>query len=121
MQTLRQLTLLTRLVLVGFVLSLGVAVASPMVKPQNTLLVCTGMGVMQVVADADANAVDTDVAPTLLDCPLCAALAVPVSLALAAEQPRAVAFFLGHRGNAGARIVARTAAALPPRGPPLAA
>ena len=53
MQTLRHFTFLSRLVLAWFVLSLGVAVASPLVHPQDTLLVCTGAGAMKVLVTAD--------------------------------------------------------------------
>ena len=41
LQTLRQALNLTRLVLVWFALSVGVAIASPMVNPQAMDLVCT--------------------------------------------------------------------------------
>ena len=53
MQILRNFTFLARLVLAWVVLSLGVAVASPIVKPQNVLLVCTGSGAMKVLVTAD--------------------------------------------------------------------
>ena len=44
MQHLRHAILLTRCVLVWFVLSVGVAVASPMVSPKAMDLVCSSSG-----------------------------------------------------------------------------
>ena len=52
MRTLRHFSLLARLVLGWFVLSLGVAVASPIVKPQDILMVCTGTGAMKVLVQS---------------------------------------------------------------------
>ena len=52
MRTLRHFTFISRLVLAWFVLSLGVAVASPIVKPKDILLVCTGSGAMKVLVKA---------------------------------------------------------------------
>ena len=44
---------IARLVLAWFVLSLGVAVASPIVNPQNLLMVCSGSGAMKVLLQSD--------------------------------------------------------------------
>lgn len=74
MQTLRSAHHLARLVLVWFALSLGVAIASPVVNPQDLQMVCTGSGAMKlVVTDVNAN-LDTDQGTALLSmhCPLCA-------------------------------------------------
>lgn len=84
MQTLRRAHHLARLVLVWFALSLGVAIASPVVNPQDLQMVCTGSGAMKlVVTDANEN-LDTDQDTTLLsmDCPLCA-----TGLAITPELP----------------------------------
>ena len=80
MRTLRHFTLLTRLVLAWFVLSLGVAVASPIVKPQDVLLVCTGSGAMKVLVKADDGST-SEVAGATLDCPLCASVSAPPPVA----------------------------------------
>lgn len=75
MQTLRNVHLLARFVLVWFALSMGVAVASPLVKPQAMELICAGTGVMKFVkqgADGSAEPVSLT-----LDCPLCANLGAP--------------------------------------------
>ena len=53
MQVLRRSTFLARLVLAWFVLSLGVAVASPLVKPQDVQWVCSGSGMLKVLVSAD--------------------------------------------------------------------
>lgn len=116
MQTLRHFTLLTRLVLGWFVLSLGVAVASPIVKPQNMLLVCTGSGAMTVLVQAEDGSSGEPV-HSGLDCPLCATLAAPPPTAGAVVQPvHLLAYAL--QSIAAAHIAARTASPLPARGPP---
>jgi hypothetical protein len=84
MQHLRQAKHLIRLVLAAFALVLGVAVASPLVKPQSFALICGSGGVLQSSANgfgwgntaptvADDGASDTASAAVqhLLDCPLC--------------------------------------------------
>ncbi|MFZ2308837.1 MAG: DUF2946 family protein [Rhodoferax sp.] len=116
MRTLRHFTLLTRLVLAWFVLSLGVAVASPIVKPQDILLVCTGSGAMKVLVKA-ADGSTGEVASNSMDCPLCASLAAPPPVArLNAEPAQPLAYAL--QAIPAAHIAARTAAPLPARGPP---
>lgn len=117
MQTLRHLTFVTRLVLVWFVLSLGVAVASPLVKPQDILLVCSGAGAMKVLVKADDGST-SELGSKTMDCPLCmpmTALLPPVThAALGPAQPLSYALL----GIAAEHAVARTAAPLPGRGPP---
>lgn len=116
MQTLRRFTMITRLVLAWFVLSLGVAVASPIIKPQNILLICTGTGAMKVLVQAEDGTADIQVHSTL-DCPLCATLAAPPPEPGATVQsvhPLAYALL----GIPAALIAVRTAAPMPARGPP---
>ena len=75
MQTLRNARSIARFVLVWFALSMGVAIASPLVKPQAMELICAGTGVMKFVkqgADGSAEPVSLT-----LDCPLCANLGAP--------------------------------------------
>ena len=116
MRNLRHFTFLSRLVLAWFVLSLGVAVASPIVKPQDILLVCTGSGAMKMLVQADdGNA--TDVTASTLDCPLCAPMVAPPPILFwAAEPAQPLAYAL--QAIPCAHIAARTAAPLPARGPP---
>ena len=115
MQTLRHAHILARLLLVWFVLSLGVAVASPLLQPQSLQLVCAASGAMKLVI----NSADGSEAPKLhtLDCSLCIAVAPPPSLLVATvAPPHPLAFALGRLS--AARIAAKTGAPLPPRGPP---
>jgi hypothetical protein len=114
MQRLRHATFLARLVLAWFALALGVAVASPVVKPQGGQLVCSGSGTLQLVVPAgdDGQPPSTHT----FDCPLCASVAPPPP----AIEPAAFLPPLGHvmQSVPSARHAARLAAALPARGPP---
>ena len=114
MQCLRNAHRLTRLVLVWFVMAMGVAVASPLVHPQSTTLVCSVGGVMKLLpAGGDA---DVPVAATgLLDCPMCLQLAAPP-----AALPRACGSQQATSGpvlEPASVAGIRTAAPLPGRGP----
>ena len=116
MQTLRNAHLLARLVLVWFVLFVGVSVASPLVKPQASQMVCSAMGGMKIVSadDADGDAVKLS---SNLDCPLCAQVSAPPSPAtLSFDTASALAHAL--RPIASAHIAWLTGSPLPPRGPP---
>lgn len=115
MSCLRHARHLTRLVLAWFVLSLGVAVASPLVAPQSTLLVCSGASVKMVVLDADGSA--AEVGHSTLDCPLCATLsAPPPAPAAAVAPPHALSHALVP--IEAARIAARIGAPWQARAPP---
>ncbi|MES2940455.1 MAG: DUF2946 family protein [Pseudomonadota bacterium] len=116
MQRLRNAATLARWVLVWFALSLGVAVASPLVKPQAVDLVCSAGGAIKLVVKGEMSD-GTTAASHTLDCPLCIPLAAPppaAQVVLPAPQPlgRAV------QPIPAARIAALTAAPLPARGPP---
>ena len=84
LQSLRNAHRLTRLVLVWFALSLGVAVASPILNPQASELICSGAGVMKLIVMTDDGA--NEVSGSMLDCPLCATGGAPPP-----PQARAVA------------------------------
>lgn len=116
LQTFRSAHRIARLVLVWFVLSLGVAVASPLVNPQATELICSGAGVMKLlVKNADGSS--TEVASRMLDCPLCAfSSAPPPNVKVAAESAQPLAHVL--QALPAGHIAARTAAPPPGRGPP---
>lgn len=81
MQTLRSAHLIARFVLVWFALSIGVAIASPMVNPQSLQLVCSGSGSgsMKVIS-IDAGGKATLTVSHTLDCPLCASISAPPPL-----------------------------------------
>jgi hypothetical protein len=115
MQAFRQLRHLTRFVLVWFALSLGVAMASSLVAPKATELVCTSGGMLKLVAVDGTDSA----APShgQLDCALCLPMALP-------PAPCAVPLLqispLSHalQPVAAAHIASATAPPLPSRGPP---
>jgi hypothetical protein len=116
MQTLRRARYLTRFVLVWFALALGVAIASPIVQPKAMELVCAADGVMKLVVQAGDDGAAASHAHTL-DCPLCVQVLTPPSLSVGVLEHDAP---LAHapRPQVAAHIAGRTAAPLPPRGPP---
>jgi hypothetical protein len=116
LQSLRNFSLLARLVLAWVVVSLGVAVASPIVKPQDILLVCTGSGAMKVLVKA-ADGSTSEVSGNTMDCPLCVPMVAPPPVIRGSAEPiQPLAFAL--QAIPSAHIAARTAAPLPARGPP---
>jgi hypothetical protein len=116
LQTLRRATALARWVLLGFVLSLGVAIASPIVNPQATQLICLASGGMKIiVTTADGS---TEVASQSVDCPLCVSIiAPPPVLKNGFEPAQPLSYAL--QPIPAAIIAQRTAAPPPARGPPL--
>jgi len=119
MNALRNAHFLARLALVWFALSLGVAIASPLVKPQAMQLICSGSGVMKLLIQNDDGS-SQEAARYTLDCPLCATGSAPPPpiVRLAAEPAQPLAYVL--QSIPAARIAALTAAPLPARGPPAA-
>ncbi|MBC7918624.1 MAG: hypothetical protein H7Y28_12525 [Rhodoferax sp.] len=116
MQTLRRFTVLTRFLLVWFVLSLGAAVASPIVKPQDILLVCSASGAMKVLVQADDGST-SELGATAMDCSLCLTTGAPPPVAHShAESVQPLAYAL--QSIPSAHIAAATSAPLPARGPP---
>jgi hypothetical protein len=115
MQSLRHARLLARLVLAWFVLSMGVAVASPMVMGQSLELICSGSGVMKIVVKADDGT--SQPSGVSLDCPLCANVGSPPPVVKASAEP-AHPLSYALRPIAAAHIAWLTAAPLPARGPP---
>lgn len=115
MQTLRHARFLARLVLAWFVLALGVAIAAPLVQPQGMELVCSsGGGMKLIVKGEDSTKVSSS---HTLDCPLCATVgAPPPATWLPVTPPSALAPAL--HPLVTAHIASRSAAPLPPRGPP---
>lgn len=115
LQALRNAHLLTRFVLVWFALFLGVAVASPWVKPPSSQMVCSAMGGMTMVVADDAA--DTPVASGGMACPLCAPIAAPAP-PVALRLPVASDLAYALRPVPSAHLAWLTGAPLPPRGPP---
>lgn len=99
-----------------FLLTLGIAGASPFVNPKTTELVCsTGGAITMVVLDDEGRAVAAG--HHTLDCSLCLAPVLPLPpVAMAAARPQPLAAAL--HPLAAAHIASLAGAPLPPRGPP---
>lgn len=119
MQTLRHARALARFVLALYVLVVGVAIASPLVQPQSLVLICVGggSGVKLINLDAGGGGDDGQMLG-MLNCPLCASVAPPPVVAQTAEALVASPLAYALRPIVAAHIAGRTAAPLPPRGPP---
>jgi len=115
MQAFRQLRHLTRFVLVWFALSLGVAMASSLVAPKATELVCTSGGMVKLVAvDGTDSAAPSH---AQMDCALCMPVALPPAPCVVSwVQPSPLSHAL--QPTAAAHIASATAPPLPSRGPP---
>jgi hypothetical protein len=116
LQSLRNARHLTRFMLVWFALFIGVAAASPLVKPQAAQMICSTMGGVQMVLTDDGG--DTPLASVDgMDCPLCTHVSVPPPTAKVDFVPVST---LAHamRPLAVAHIAWLTGTPLPPRGPP---
>lgn len=116
LQFLRNAHLIARFVLVWFALSIGAAIASPLVKPQAMELICSGAGVMKVLVKTEQGS--KEVVSYALDCPLCASISAPPPppVHLSCEPAQPLAYLL--QSIPAAHIASLTAAPLPARGPP---
>lgn len=104
-----------RFVLLWFALSIGVAIASPIIKPQAMELICTSAGATKLLVKTDEGV--KEVSGHTLDCPLCINLSAPPPVArLTAETAQPLGYVL--QSIPAAHVAARTAAPLPARGPP---
>ncbi len=117
MQPLRFRHLIARLALAWFALALGVAAASPLVRPRALQLVCSAGGVAVLVVEGDDGQAPSGHGQ--LDCALCLlanapppASPVPPRPGVAATEPRQCA-----SADAPQRPLA--GAPLPARGPPI--
>ncbi len=114
---LRHAHLLGRLVLLWFVLSIGAAVASPLVNPQALELVCSSVGEVKVIVQTDDGGEELGAAH--MDCPLCIPSGDAPPPAMVALPPAVLALGRAVQPIPAARIAAATGAPLPARGPPL--
>ncbi len=114
MQVLRNANFLARLLLAWFALSVGVALGSPLVKPQAAELICSGAGSMKLLVKGDDGAAAE--ASHTLHCALCATFDAPP--AAPAPGPALQPLGLALQPILAAHIAARTAAPPPGRGPP---
>ena len=113
--------LLGRCVLAWFALSIGVAVASPLVQPHSFELICTSTGAVKLIVTGNDDGGDrTTLGAGHLDCPMCLPHAAPPPPALQLPPPTESPFWHALQPVERARIAAITAAPLPARGPPAA-
>jgi len=116
--------LTARLVLVWFALFIGVAIASPILNPTETQMVCSSAGGMKMVASGEEGTEGAEGAEGAeakltvnMDCPLCVHVVVPFQ---SGSTPFDHASPLAHSLHpvAAAIIAVHTAPPLPSRGPP---
>lgn len=106
---------LVRWMLLWFALSVGAAIASPVVHPQRMELVCSVGGAVKAIVQTDDGA--QDMGAGAMDCPLCIMAGAP-------PDPPAVALPVLRPTAPVPRLLPRvplavfTAAPLPARGPP---
>jgi len=119
LQSLRQARTLLRWVVAVWCLALGVAVASPLLQPHSTTLVCSATGMVQLVdVNADPTDPQTSQPSHSLDCVLCLPVAAPAPgsvVVTAVVEPLS----LTSRLATLAVPVSHSAAPPPGRGPPL--
>ena len=105
-----------RWVLMWFVLSLGAAVASPLVHPQAVELVCAGAGTIKTVVHTEDGVREMGVSH--MDCPLCMLTGAPPPALAASASNLSLPVGRLVQSIPAARLAAATAAPLPARGPP---
>jgi hypothetical protein len=104
-----------RLVMLWFMLSLGVAAASPLVHPQSMELICSTGGMVKVVVQTDDGV--QEFGTTHWDCALCL-VGGPPPLPSTAKLTSPLPLGYALQSIPAARLAAATAAPLPARGPP---
>ena len=116
MHAFRHAHFLHRLVLAWFMLSLGVAVAGPVVQPQSLEMVCSSAGMVKLIVHTDEGA--QEVGRTVMECPLCNTAGAPPPTIGALHVPMPLPLAHAVQSIPSARIAAATQAPLPARGPP---
>jgi hypothetical protein len=116
LHSLRNTPWLAKLALLWFALTLGVAVASPMVNPQEDWVICTSAGMVKVSLNADGS-LSTELSNEA-QCPLCVmGGAAPLGFAtLWGEPVRPMGQVM--QSIPATHSAASTAAPPPSRGPP---
>lgn len=113
LHTLREARTIVRWMLVWFAVSLGVAVAAPVVNPQALTLVCSAAGVVQLKAGTDGDAQPMG---HTLDCVLCMLAGAPSAAPVVVQAPVALAHV--QRSALAQRPAGAIVAAAAARGPP---
>lgn len=106
---------LVKWVLLWFVLSIGAAIASPILHPQSIEFVCSSAGAIKAIVQTDDGPQEAGSAH--LDCPLCL-LSCPPSKADPAKAALSLPLGRAMQSIPAARLAAATASPLPARGPP---
>lgn len=106
---------LIRWVLLWFALSLGAAIASPVVHPQSVELVCSSAGSVKAIVHTDEGAQELGMGH--MDCPLCVLAGAPPATP-AVELPAFVPPCHAVQPVPAAHVAVGTAAPPPARGPP---
>jgi len=115
MQRMRSLTAVVRAVLAWYVLTLSVAIASPMVKPQQMDLICSSAGEVKLVMLGDDGPFEP-LLPHTLDCPACLPVMLPAGIPWGVFLPPIPPSF---QERSFARVVTvALSPSPPPRGPP---
>ncbi len=116
LHTLRNAPWLAKLALLWFALTLGVAVASPLVHPQQEQVICTSVGMLKVVLNDDGSYSTTSTSDGML-CPLCVVGGAPAPVVMTMPHPPHP---LGHvmQSIPAARLAALMGVPPPARGPP---
>lgn len=115
MNTAKSMTRIRLWILAWFLMSLGVATATPMIQPKMLDVVCTTSGALKFFALTDDGAVELDA--DALNCPLCLVGGAPPNVAFSLPPAiRAVAAL--PRFHSFPRAVVATAAPPPARAPP---
>lgn len=117
LHSLRLAPRLGRLVLAWMCLSLGVALASPIVQPQSVELICSGTGMVKLIVQTDDGA--QELGDTPMDCPMCQSFAGPPP-AESGWRPFSSPLAHALQPVAAAHIAWVAGAPLPSRGPPSA-
>lgn len=116
MHTLRTFLALRVIALVWFGLSLGAAMAAPMVQPQSMVMVCSSGGVVKILLQTDDGVIESSAAA--MHCPLCL-LSAPPPEPVHIGLPKPLPLARAARPVPAARSAAATAALPPARAPPL--
>ena len=114
MEALRRAHRITRLVLAWFALSVGIAVAAPVLQPQSIEMVCSGTGGMKMMMDDQGGIPDPG--GHMKHCRLCVMTGAPVTLVLLLPETPPVQ---APATVVPVSIVARTATHFSARAPPL--
>ena len=121
MPTRRHAKHIASMVLAWFVLSLGAAVAAPLMQSNDFIMVCSSTGMVQRMPGSDDGSEPGPISRPIpkLKCPLCLLMDAPPDLLRTSQQ-------LGYLPAASAVVIDRSlaivasacAAPLPARGPP---